>query len=674
MWLFRLADLLVALAPEHGYFCGMGQDDKPPPRHGLSIRFGIHAPDIPGAEGNGSGTHSETETTRSQLTHDFSIEPTEAEGPSPTELLVSPTFRTLVIGQYQALPEYSTAVTEPSFTASLDRSTLEAFIAELAPSLGLHLRDPFAEGRFSEKKALRVDLLFRSLRDFRPSNLVQQVAALRGLQQAARTLERLAQGELSVAQARSELSKMLSAEHWVDALLEGVSETSPSHSETQNTSAAQAGPTRAAPPRQDRIARLLEKVDIGPVNAPAPSRDLLGRVAFGASSTGQRNPSAAQAQARAEAAFSALLEELLQHPEVHRLESAFRGLRFFLEHADKHARIEVLNVPPELAAQALTARSHKQEEPLDLIVWDHGVDASPLCLEQLSAMGELAEQLSTPVVVSGKPELLGLKSLADLSGATKSFAFEDSAATRAFRSFAHKAQARWLCVAVNGALVREPYTQESARLENQSFRQNPEHPRSACFVAPGFAVAALAARSFAEHGHPYSLIDPRTGVGALEGLSVHSVAERGETIAIPTEVLVSRETQLEVARAGLLAFSCRENRDVVLAARVPMVFREATPGGPRPASLMLADQLLVGRIVRTLKLLATSLPQEVEPTAARELALIVLKQCFVNAPPIGPEFDAKVRGGELCVEVRPRRYAGVGIEEFRFSVALGESI
>jgi hypothetical protein len=136
-------------------------------------------------------------------------------------------------------------------------------------------------------------------------------------------------------------------------------------------------------------------------------------------------------------------------------------------------------------------------------------------------------------------------------------------------------------------------------------------------------------------------------------------------------VVPSEDAVREVARAGLTMLTCAPNTDAAILARAPVLHRGA--GGSGATSTTLADQLFVGRFARAVQQVAAAIPLGTEPRAAEEVARIALAEMFDFAAPAGPEVTARVDAakGALQVTVRPRRFAGISIEELTLGAALG---
>jgi type VI secretion system protein ImpC len=376
---------------------------------------------------------------------------------------------------------------------------------------------------------------------------------------------------------------------------------------------------------------------------------------------------------RLEKAFQNLLDGIVHHPEVHRLESTWRGLRLLVESCDRKAGVEVdvLHAARDATADALHRLGEPDPEraPIDLIVIDQRIAPVAVDLDLLEKWAGLAGTLLAPVVLAGDPAMLGLETLEQVARSTSALSTSDDARAVALRGVASREDARWVTLVLNDPLVRAPYTPQTSRQEQPPFTEDPTDPDSHVFASGAYVVAALCARSHARLRWPTAITGARDGV--IGNLPVHTVTDRGTEAAIPLEVVPSEDAVKEVARAGLTMLTCAPNTDAAVLARVPTLHRGG--GGQGVTSGTLPDQLFVGRFARAVQQIASAIPVGTDARAAEEVARIALLEMFDRAAPSGPEVIAKVDPARnaLTVTVRPRRFAGIALEELTLGAALG---
>lgn len=591
-------------------------------------------------------------------------------------------FRIVVISEAVGRPDWSTGRTPALDPLPLSAESFDRLMGQLAPSLAIDVEDPFG----GDERPLRIDLLWRDRKSMRPGEIVQSVPALRALVEARRVVLDVAARRKTVDVARAELTRILPRASWADRLVAEV-RAAPAGA----PSARQAAPV-AAPERQGAeapkhgIDALLDLVDVAqPHAAPAPraastetpnemSR-IVAAIARSAREGGAPAPRAVVGTApeRLEAAFQRLLSSILRHPEVRRLERAWRGLRLLVEHSDKTAGVEVdlLCASGDQIEEALVrlADVNVTRAPVDLLVIDRVLEPTAADLGALERWAARAEAMLAPLVVGGRPEMLGGASLAAVARSTSAGSSSDDARAVATRAVSAREASRWVCVVLNDPLVRAPYTAATARQEDPPFEEDPRDPDANVFASGAFVVAALCARSFTRLGWPTAITGGRDGL--LGHLPVHTVNEGGAEAAIALEALPSEDAVREVARAGLTMLTCAANSDAAVLMRAPVLHRAGAGSGATTATL--ADQLFVGRFARAVQQVASAIPAGTDAGRAEEVARLTLMELFGRAAPSGPEVIVKVDAAraQMAVTVRPRRFAGIALEEITLGAALG---
>jgi type VI secretion system ImpB/VipA family protein len=605
------------------------------------------------------------------------------QGQDGSESVEERTLRIAVIAEFVGGPDWSTGRTPPLQPFRIDAETFDGVMGQLAPSLGIEVDDPFG----GADPPLRVDLALRDRKSMRPSDIAEQVPALRALVDARRVVQDVAVGKLSADAARAQLVRILPRASWADALVSEV-RTAPAPRPQPPPPATDAPrtPSAAAPPGgngggKGGLDALLDMVEVGaeppPQSAPAPTGGELSRVVAAVARSARPGTGAravvGTAPQKLERAFRNLLDSILRHPEVHRLEAAWRGLRLLVDSCERKSGVEVdlLCAGRETVGDALRRLGEPDGDraPVDLVLIDQRVEPTAADLALLQSWTGLAETLLAPIVVAGHPTMLGLDSVERVARSTSALSTTDDPRAVAMRAVAAHDSSRWVAIVLNDPLVRLPHTQATSRQVQPPFDEDPGDLDAHVFTSGAFVVGALCARSHARHHWPTAITGARDGV--LGNLPVHTVRDRGEEAAIPLQAAPSEDAVREVARAGLVMLTCAPNSDAAILTRVPVLHREK--GGNAPAAISLGDQLFVGRFARAVQQVAQAIPVGTEPRAAEEVASIALRELFDRAPPAGPEVVAKVDASRnsLTVTVRPRRFAGISLEELTLGAALG---
>ncbi len=408
--------------------------------------------------------------------------------------------------------------------------------------------------------------------------------------------------------------------------------------------------------------------------APAEPKSLLeslldddgaGDVTSAAASSGSGAPSAS-----AQAAFTRALGEVLAHPEVRRLERAWRGLKWLVDRvgvgAGARASVQVVAADVDEVEAALDALA-LGDQPVGLLLVDHVLGATPRDLARMGAWAQRAEAIGAPLVANTGPEVLGFDDLAALARTQRRLRSSDDPRAAALRSVAARDSARWLSLAANGPLGRARYTGDSARI-GAPFEEPDE-----LFVGAAWAVGALAAQSFARSGWPCALTGTREG--RLTSLHVHMGADRGEPVSIALEALMREDVAAEAAGAGVTLLCCPANQDLAFLPSAPMLFRGpvGASGTSAAASTTLGDQLFVARVGQAVLQLAAAIPRGTPPAAAAEVARVVLEELFAGQGGARPELELAIQGEPPTLEltVRPRGFLGLRLEEATLGARLG---
>lgn len=546
-------------------------------------------------------------------------------------------FRVLVIAPLLPTEAYATSGTLPPRTIHLDGAgDIDRLLSNVGTSVKLDVPDPL--GNASDK--LRVDVRVKDLKSLRPDSLVAEVPVLKSLLAARSALFDLVRRGAARGEAAAELERVLGRPAWAASLASLL------------PAGKGAGATPAAAPRPAQQAAsvdaLLSQVE---VSAPADEGakramgSLIADIARGSSSSAAGAGSAAE---RIDRAFADVLFGILDHPEIQRLERAIRGLRLLATAATKSTVLDVVPFAPGHAPEALAHVGDEAERGAvapDLVVLDLETHASEADLALIDAAGELAAGMRAPMLVSGAATLLEADEERDLRLVALGKA--DCAA--------------WVGIAVNGAMVRGPYTKETARVRELSYGQRPGAPGARVFASAAYVVAALAGRSYMTHGWASAFTGPEDGV--MGEFEVHAKDENSSALA--TEKLVGPDAAQKHARRGLTVLTSVPNRDSVACVVAPTLARTQ---GDAPT---FGDQLFVARLAGVVAQVAAAIPKGVDPKAAADTACVVIADLFPQNGPRSPAVSADIEGDALVVTVTPKRFAGTTLGEITLDGPLG---
>lgn len=317
-----------------------------------------------------------------------------------------------------------------------------------------------------------------------------------------------------------------------------------------------------------------------------------------------------------EALFSTA-RDVLHHPRVAPVESAWRGLEWLATQCPPAAGmdVEVLDTGAHRLVESLTeALSRAPLERPDACFLLEEVD-EPETLAQLAA---LAEEASVPVVVSLPSAFLPEQTPA--SGAC-------AALREAWSALRAEESSRWLGAAINRVVMHA---------ERQGVVER------TCFAAPALGVAALLSASFRDTRTFARLVGPGSAIRAP------AVWHPGEYTSVATEAALSLHEQERLGARGLLPLSGWKESDAVQLVKAPTVYggRDVTP---------LPAQVLIGRLVRLAQEIAERLPATASAEAVSEVCTRAAEAFLPLAPGRSCELLGRVvslGGGERGLHLR----------------------
>ncbi len=602
-------------------------------------------------------------------------------------------LRLLVVSDLVPRAPHNAGASAPEGVTRVDPARFDDLFVRLRPRIAVEIPSVLADGA-----STRVDLSPTSLKSFRPDGLLAEVPLLRSLLDGRMVLERLRDGQVTPEQAQQELNRLWNASPFVREIF-GLLPTGPKAAPVPVSPAAAAA-------QSSSVDSILDMVDLAATPAAAPERyepaaapvqastgskfsDLITAVARSGKSGGGVRPN--EAIARVEKAIAAQIGAILQHPEVRRLEQAWRGLRFLADRAQGHTgvRLEVISARPEDMAEALVRAvraNASSEPPVSCAIVDLTIDGTAVSFTRLEALANEAEAHTVPVIVNGSARLLGVDDLGSVERLDNKGGLFTTPQQAPWRAVSAKPALRWVSIALNGVLARPPYDKTTSRVREAVVRELPDDAGAWVWMAPAYAVGALTLVSFRETGWPCRILGARSG-GVVENLPVHHLKgeyEGEEGIAIPTEVFLSTDTQRDLAKLGVLALASAPNSDAAYVLSAPTAYvtppkrtydSASTEPEVRLDRVSLGDQLFVGRFVQFLRALCSKLPPHSDPREAQQLVQAALWALFENAAPGSVELAAKGEGGKdgtvVSVMVRPRRFLGVQLDELALEMALG---
>jgi type VI secretion system protein ImpC len=624
---------------------------------------------------------------------------------SPEEGMPLLALRAVLVADLVPRDEFNAGAGAPEQAIRVDPTHFDGLFQKLKPRLALEV-----DSVLSQASRVRIDLSPTSMKSFRPDGLCREVPLLRSLLDGKMVLERLRDGSLSVDGAAGELDRLWKGSAFARQILGLVEQpgAAPAKAAGQAASAAAEGA------RSTQVSNILDMVDTGteadaaevaprePVMPePTPGRpaavplkgmmDELIAAVVKSGRTGRPGARPDEAIRRVEKAVSLQLGAILQHPELRRLEAAWRGVELLIGRVGTQpgVRIEVVSASPDKAADALEhaiRTNAAAEPPVSFAIVDDTIDGTTASFARLEALATVAEDHSVPVVLNGSPRIFGYASLGEIDQLDNKATLYDARERAPWRALTAKPSLRWVSLCCNRLLGRTPYDRRASRVREAEVEELPSDARGVVWLSPCWGVGALVVQSFRKTGWPCRITGTRDG-GTLENLPVREVQlgyEGSEKVAIPTEALIAVESQRALGRYGILAFASAPNSDEAYLLHAATAYitppkrtydSETTEPEVRLPAVTLGDQLFVARLVQFLRALAAKIPPDGDPAEVKPVMEGALWALFENAPPGGPEISVEVHGTggaqAVAVTVKPRRFLGVGLDELSLEIPLG---
>jgi len=276
---------------------------------------------------------------------------------------------------------------------------------------------------------------------------------------------------------------------------------------------------------------------------------------------------------------------ILHEAAFQELESAWRGLHYLVNNTetDETLKIKVFNVSKKELGKSLkkfrgTAwdqspifkKVYEEEygqfggEPFGLLVGDYYFDHSPMDVQLLADMAQIAAGAHAPFLAAAAPTVMQMDSwdeLANPRDLTKIFQTPEYAAWRSLRE---SDDARYLGLAMPRFLARLPYGAKTEPVDEFAFEEDTEGGDSTHYTwaNSAYAMATNITRAFKMYGWTTQIRGIESG-GAVEGLPAHTFPsdDGGVAMKCPTEISISDRREAELAKSGFMPLIYKKNSD-----------------------------------------------------------------------------------------------------------------
>ena len=279
--------------------------------------------------------------------------------------------------------------------------------------------------------------------------------------------------------------------------------------------------------------------------------------------------------------LSLQLDAILHHPEVQKLESAWRSMKFLIDRTDfrENIKLEIINVSkedllddfedsPEVVKSGLYKSLYTAEygqfggQPYGAMVGNYDFGPGPQDMKLLQYVASVASMAHAPFIAAAGPAMFGvddfngLPQLKDLKSI-----FEGPQYTK-WQSFRESEDARYVALTVPRFLLRLPYGPDTQPVKAFNYKEDVSKSHDEYLWGnAAFTFASRLTDSFAKFRWCANIIGPMGG-GAVEDLPLHQYEAMGAVqTKIPTEVLVSERREYELAEEGFIGLTMRKGSD-----------------------------------------------------------------------------------------------------------------
>jgi type VI secretion system protein ImpC len=272
--------------------------------------------------------------------------------------------------------------------------------------------------------------------------------------------------------------------------------------------------------------------------------------------------------------LSIQLNEILHHPQLQKLESSWRGLKYLISQSETSTmlKIRVMNVSkkellrdlqraPEFDQSALFKKVYEEEfgvfggDPFAALVGDYEFSKSPEDLELLEKVAQVAAAAHAPFLTAASSQLLNMESFAQLDQPRDVARIFDTTEYAKWKSFRQSDDSRYVGLCVPHVLMRLPYGRDTVPVDAFTYEEGVDGTDHTKYLwgNAAYAMGARLTNAFALYGW-CAAIRGVEGGGLVEGLPAHTFRTDEGDVALkcPTEIAITDRREKELADQGLI--------------------------------------------------------------------------------------------------------------------------
>ena len=330
--------------------------------------------------------------------------------------------------------------------------------------------------------------------------------------------------------------------------------------------------------------------------------------------------------------LSLQVDAVLHHPDLQKIESAWRSLKLLIDRTDfrENNKIELLNVSkenllddfedsPEIPKSGLYKIIYTAEygqfggKPIAGMIANYEFGAGPQDMKLLQYCASVAAMAHAPFITAASPNFFGLLDFNTLPHLKDLKSIFEGPQYIKWQSFRESEDARYVGLTLPRFLLRLPYGPDTQPVKAFNYQEDVSASHGHYLWGnSAFAFATKLTDSFAKYRWCANIIGPAGG-GAMEDLPLHQFEAMGAIqTKIPTEVLISERREFELAEEGFIALTMRKGSDNAAffsanSAQKPKTFGISKAGKEAELNYKLGLQLpymfIVNRLAHYLKVI-----------------------------------------------------------------------
>jgi len=279
--------------------------------------------------------------------------------------------------------------------------------------------------------------------------------------------------------------------------------------------------------------------------------------------------------------LSAQVNEILHHPEVQKLESAWRALRWSIERIDFRENISVEILPvtkeallsdledsPDLTKSGYYKLVYSNEygvfggKPFGLMNMNFDFSPGPQDIELLRKLAAIASMSHVPLLGNASPEFFGDKTFQNVPNLKDLKSLFEGPQYARWHGFRESEDARYVGLCMPRFLLRLPYGENTIPVKAFNFSEDVvDHHDRYLWGHASNAMVTRIADSFAKYRWAPNIIGPQSG-GSVDNLPLHQYEAMGEIqTKVPTEIMLTERREYELSEEGFIGLTYRKDAD-----------------------------------------------------------------------------------------------------------------